>query len=314
MKTFAAALEFDGRGTVRLMKLLCGSYMIENNIRPHLTLGVFMTDGEAEERELKLRFDLMARDMTAAEVSFSGIGMFGTSTVFAEPELNEELKNRFYQIYAVFVRKFAAGYEGLYLPGRWIPHVSVGTRLSEKEGPECYRWAAGEFDRFCCLADKFVLAECDPYRVVRRYHLPESQKPEEQVIGRIRLGMTVEKCREILGSSMKRDRVAYDKVACYSVGREASLIFGRGSRRLHVIRLSGGMQGGVYGIKPTSTRMDILRMKGEPSRFSGDGIGFYSSMWFYPDELPGVVIVCEFDKDPMGRCRAVYICDRRLYQ
>ena len=129
MALYAIALNFDKFGTVSLFQYICGSYMHEHKIRPHLTLGMFESDNE---EDMLVCFKAFAESIEPVRIKFNSVGSFGSSVIYIEPQINAVLRRNFEKTYAEFYPFFKIGDNGNYLPDRWIPHTAVGLKLTQE--------------------------------------------------------------------------------------------------------------------------------------------------------------------------------------
>lgn len=88
---------------------------------PHITLGVFEA---ACERELSLAAAGFAAASGPTPVSFSHIGVFGTTVCFAAPCVNKTLLG-FHAGFYAHVGALQSEVGHWYAPGRWVPHSTL---------------------------------------------------------------------------------------------------------------------------------------------------------------------------------------------
>jgi len=110
------------------------SVLLDIRSRPHLTLGVF---SGLQLDEMCDGLEGYAREIAPFPVSFSSIGVFAIERgiVFlaagATPTLLE-VHNTFYRRFG----DFGSGAWRIYLPGRWVPHSTIATDVSEELVPK----------------------------------------------------------------------------------------------------------------------------------------------------------------------------------
>lgn len=149
MRTYAVELFFDEQTEEQLLSIWRGLAEADINAsminiaecRPHITLGVFA--GEIDVEVMKQRLTQFAAGRVAFDVSMEGVGTFPTSgTVFISPTVTETLIQLHKEFHASFAL-FEEHKNPYYLPGRWIPHCTMGIRLSAEEAGRvieyCYR-------------------------------------------------------------------------------------------------------------------------------------------------------------------------------
>lgn len=160
MTEYAVALNFDSRGTARLLGLMCGNYMYENGIRPHLTLGIFRAGSEVDAA--KALFAAGSK-LSSFDVDFTAVGAFRGGCIFCSPAQNDQLSRSYRIVLNEFVsRDMPPGANGRYTPGRWIPHAAVAYKLVSDFGG-CLEYVKRMFRPFECSAKELVLASLEPY-------------------------------------------------------------------------------------------------------------------------------------------------------
>ncbi|MBR1723892.1 MAG: 2'-5' RNA ligase family protein [Ruminococcus sp.] len=160
MAEYAVALNFDSRGTTRLLGLMCGNYMFENNIRPHLTLGVFKC---ADEREAVNAFYASAARVERFRISFTAVGAFHGGCIFCSPAASKPLHDSYRQVYNSFLdRDLMPGADGLYTPLKWIPHAAVSYNLVS-DFSDCFVYVRRMFRPFECDVTEITLVRLEPY-------------------------------------------------------------------------------------------------------------------------------------------------------
>ena len=144
--TYAVTLYFDDEtsGEIRdLTKGLCdvtgNDYMIQNNVPPHFTLGMFHVE-EADNEKLKRVFsDFVnkARENlfndSAFEISFGGFEAFLDKVIFIKLEKDDKLYALNVLLHELFLPHFEAGDNRNYLPENWYPHITLGFKLSHEQ-------------------------------------------------------------------------------------------------------------------------------------------------------------------------------------
>ena len=94
--------------------------------------------------------------------------MFDSGSVYLRPELDDRLKSNYYKTYATMSKHFDAGFDGKYLPSKWIPHLTVGYDPCPEEAMKLYEYLKENFTPFKCRLKTSALARCAPYKVISR--------------------------------------------------------------------------------------------------------------------------------------------------
>ena len=144
--TYAVTLYFDDEtsGEIRsLTKKICDAtgndYMIQNDVPPHLTLGMFHIN-ETDTEKLKDVFsEFVEKARTKVlckknyEISFGGIESFSDKVIFIKLEKGELLAALNQLLHELFIPHFEAGDNRNYLPENWYPHITLGFKLSHEQ-------------------------------------------------------------------------------------------------------------------------------------------------------------------------------------
>jgi len=140
MKMYAVELFFDEQTEAKLLGIWQGlaeaginnSMINIEGCRPHISLGVLVGE-DLDVDVMKQRLTEFAAGRAAFEVRLEGVGTFPTSgTVFLSPTVTESLLQLHREFHAAFAA-FEEHKNPYYLPERWVPHCTVGIRLSAEE-------------------------------------------------------------------------------------------------------------------------------------------------------------------------------------
>ena len=174
--TYAVTLYFDDEtsGAIRgltkeLADVTGNTYMIQNDVPPHLTLGMFHVI-ETDQEKLKKLFGefvekarmeiLSGQDL---EISFGVFEDFVGKVIFIKIEKEELLAGVNKLLHDMFVPHFEAGDNRNYLPENWYPHITLGFKLAPdqfEKGMEFLKWKTA-LSRGRCA--RIGLACCNPY-------------------------------------------------------------------------------------------------------------------------------------------------------
>lgn len=154
----------------RLIKNIClegvNSYMLEVGIRPHVTLAAFKDTNLAE---LSKWLQTYAGNADCLNINFSSIGVF-PSVLFLAPVVNEEFIN-FHKSFNAQLKQIASSFESYYLPGNWVPHCTLATRLSQSELHQALDIVMDDFKPFIASMSQIGLVQCNPYKEITIYEI-----------------------------------------------------------------------------------------------------------------------------------------------
>lgn len=108
------------------------SFIIENKIPPHVTIGAFHA---AKEDEVKLiqMVDDFTETQNAGVVQFTEIGNFNGKVLFLKPEKDAFLSRINAELHTALLPEFEKAENGYYLPEIWFPHTTLATRLNPSQ-------------------------------------------------------------------------------------------------------------------------------------------------------------------------------------
>ncbi len=160
MAEYAVSLCFDSKGTAQLLRLMCGNFMYENSIRPHLTLGVFNC---VYERDALDAFKAAVSRMGRFDIRFTAVGAFRGGCIFCSPASDKPLHDSYRYVYNSFLDMgLPPGADGMYTPLRWIPHAAVAYHLVS-DLSDCFNYVKRNFRPFECTVTEAALVRLDPF-------------------------------------------------------------------------------------------------------------------------------------------------------
>ena len=122
-------------------------YLSENNItqygvekkgnRPHITIADY------DNLEKDIFVDLLNKfyeDKPKIDIVLNILGTFiNTGTLFLAPTLSTELFD-FHRNHHIYFKEFNKNKESFYLPGKWSPHCTIASRLSDDNMIQAFRY------------------------------------------------------------------------------------------------------------------------------------------------------------------------------
>ena len=177
MDTYAIVLYFDnttnkiiGNMIERTAALSGNSYMLDINIPPHVTLGCFFSD---EQANLYERVESFAKGVTPFEVTFHTIGAFEPYVLFASPIKDAYLAELNNSLHELLLDNYEPAENANYLPDRWMPHCSLAVRLNKEQFAKAKVIEAETAFPFTARVTKIALAKCNPYNEVAIWKINE---------------------------------------------------------------------------------------------------------------------------------------------
>lgn len=139
-------------------------------VEPHITLAVY--DG-LDPEPLAKTLERFSADMTTPGVTLSSIGLFPgpASVLFAAPVVSAELLALHRDFHAAAASAGAACWPH-YLPGNWVPHVTLGEQLSPEEAGMAISGAMGLWQPVAASLHRISLVAFHPVELLWHRQLP----------------------------------------------------------------------------------------------------------------------------------------------
>lgn len=124
--------------------------------RPHITIADY--EELDKERFIEL-VDRVYEDKEKIDMILSILGTFiDTGILFIAPTLSIELSNLHRNHHGYF-REFTNKEESFYMPGRWSPHCTIASRLSEENMVQAFRHCKSKINKISCKLSEIALIE-----------------------------------------------------------------------------------------------------------------------------------------------------------
>lgn len=145
-------------------------FMLVNDIPPHITLSAFEAQDEmAVMQELQEIVSGWKQD----KIQYVSVGTFLPYVLYITPVLNEYLHNMTTCIYEKFHEKAGVKMSKCYRPFQWMPHTTIGKKLSKEEMLKAFEVMQKQFAVFDARVVKIGLAKTNPHRDIWIYELKE---------------------------------------------------------------------------------------------------------------------------------------------
>lgn len=124
--------------------------------RPHITIADY--DNLDKNSFIRLA-DKFYEDKININITLNILGTFiNTGTLFLAPTLSTELLD-FHRKHHNSFKTFNENENSLYLPGKWIPHCTIASRLSEDKMVQAFRYCKNNIDKIHCKLNEIALIE-----------------------------------------------------------------------------------------------------------------------------------------------------------
>ena len=172
---YLVSLYFDDKSTNKIQGFIdkvadkCGNtFMIENNVPPHITIAAFQSKKEENVIEV---LDKVIKNRKEGLITFASIGSFKSSVVFLTPILNEYLHNLSVHIYEGISSLDDIDISKFYLPFQWIPHTTIAKKLTREEVFLAFQELDKNFSIFNGKVTKIALSKTNPLRDIVVWNL-----------------------------------------------------------------------------------------------------------------------------------------------
>ena len=175
--TYAVSLHFTqevndiiAAATKEIAQLTGNTYMLDNKVPPHVTIGAFHADKRDEPKLLQMVQDF-AKTQNPGTIHFTAPGDFNQKVLFLKPQKDDYLININAALHKIMLPEFQEGENGYYLPDIWFPHTTLATRLNQTQFTQALEIAnkitlpleAKVHDRGVYL--------CSPFAELKRYEV-----------------------------------------------------------------------------------------------------------------------------------------------
>lgn len=172
---YLISLYFDNKTNKKIQILIDkvaeesgNKYMIEGKVPPHITISAFET--EKEEKVVK-SMDLKLKDIKEGELQWVATGVFNSQVIFLSVVLNEYLHNLSLAIYEGLEESGNVAVSKFYKPLQWLPHTTIGKKLSQDEILAAFKVLQRDFSMFSGRVTRIGLSKTKPYEEIKEWHL-----------------------------------------------------------------------------------------------------------------------------------------------
>lgn len=136
------------------------TFMTENHVPPHITISSVETN---HEEALLSHFGQLGTQLSQGSLQFVSIGMFFPYVIYATPVLNAYLQELSDAIYGAVCGIEELRVSKYYQPMQWLPHVTLGKKLSKEEMRDAFEIMQNCFVPFKGMVTSIGLARTNPY-------------------------------------------------------------------------------------------------------------------------------------------------------
>ena len=157
------------RGMIKQVAEKSGNtFMIDGNVPPHITVSAFET---LDEKAAVEALEKVVKDLRCGELQWASVGQFFPYVIYTAPVLNEYLHDMSAKVYESLNSLEGAKISPYYRPFQWLPHTTIGKKLSKEEMKVAFDVIQNSFGMFKGQVVKIGLAKSNPYREVVNWEL-----------------------------------------------------------------------------------------------------------------------------------------------
>jgi 2'-5' RNA ligase len=146
-------------------------YMLENNIKPHITIAYFEYNKNINSIIELLDKNIPILNMGIGQTFLGSIGTFIPAVLFISPVINNYLLNFNKKANELLEKNKKIKFIGFYLENKWVPHVSLGVKLNKNELLKGMEILVNNYQNIFAEVNKIALVECNPYKEIKTWKL-----------------------------------------------------------------------------------------------------------------------------------------------
>lgn len=143
-------------------------FMLEGNVLPHITISAFET--KQEDKVIK-RLESQVEKMEKGMLTWASIGVFPPSVVFLAPVLNSYLHTLSEATFQCICEVEETLISKYYQPFQWMPHTTIGKKLSSDEMKAAFAVLQHNFHLFSGEVVRIGVAKTNPYEEIVNWDL-----------------------------------------------------------------------------------------------------------------------------------------------
>lgn len=172
---YLVSIYFDEKTDHRIRQLIKAvakesgnTYMLDANVPPHITISGFETRREGEVIE---QLGQALSGQGQGTLTWAGVGAFFPNVIYIEPVLNEYLHKLSVTVHESIIHIEETQIRKCYQPFQWLPHTTIGKKLSEEEMIKAFIALQKVFGMFEGKVIRIGLAKTNPYQDIASWDL-----------------------------------------------------------------------------------------------------------------------------------------------
>ena len=175
--TYAVSLHFTqdvneiiSAATKEIAELTGNTFMLDNKVPPHITIGAFHAGKKDEQKLLQLVQDF-SKNQTPGLIQFIAPGDFNQKVLFLKPQKDDYLTSINKALHKIMLPEFQEGENGYYLPDIWFPHTTLATRLNQTQFLQALEIAKKITLPLEAKVHDIGVYLCSPFAELKRYEV-----------------------------------------------------------------------------------------------------------------------------------------------
>ena len=157
------------RGMIKQVAEKTGnSFMLDGNVPPHITVSAFETN---DEDTAVCVLKKVANSLQRGEIQWASVGQFFPYVIYAAPVLNQYLHEMSARVYGELSQCEGIKVSPYYRPFQWLPHTTIGKKLSKEEMQVAFQVLQNSFGMFSGQVIRIGLAKTNPYQEIINFEL-----------------------------------------------------------------------------------------------------------------------------------------------
>lgn len=173
---------FDEKTKFRIQKYINhvaaksgNTFMLDAKVPPHLTLSAFETRQEKTAIQV---LEKTSSRLCRGTLTWCSAGVFLPYVIYITPVLNDYLHHLSTDIYENLKEIDDIKISPFYRPMQWLPHTTIGKKLSKEEMRAAFQVLQEQFSVFEGQITHIGLSRTNPYEDLICLELPLSARPD----------------------------------------------------------------------------------------------------------------------------------------
>lgn len=147
------------------------TFMVEGKVPPHITVSLFET--KQEEKVIE-SLEKAVGNIRSGRLQWVSVGTFFPYVIYLMPVLNGYLQFLGQTVHECVEKVEETRVSPYYRPFQWLPHTTIGKKLSQEEMKVAFEVLQKDFGVFEGLVTSIGLAKTNPFENIRVWQLKKN--------------------------------------------------------------------------------------------------------------------------------------------